>query len=170
MIILAIDPGTTSSAWLVFDTRTGQPLGTDLRGIEPNGDLLERLRGWHDAARVGEVPFIGALVVERIEPRYGLNVGWETIRTCEFVGALGEAAHLLPVALLRRSDILRHLGVAARGAADPGVRAALMDRWGGAASVRKGGPLHGITTHLWSALSVAVTWADMSPAEREAPR
>ncbi len=164
-VILAIDPGTTQSGWVLLD-------GSRIldAAIEDNAAVRARLRDWHDGARVGEVPFLGAVVVERIEPRYGLNVGWETIRTCEFVGALGEAAHPLPVALLRRSDILRHLGVAARGAADPGVRAALMDRWGGAASVRKGGPLHGITTHLWAALSVAVTWTDMSPAEREAAR
>ena len=155
MIILAIDPGTTRSGWVLLD-------GSRILGaaIEDNAALLARLRDWHDDARVGEGPFLGAVVIERIEPRYGLRMGWETIRTCELVGAVCEASGPLPVALLRRSDILRHLGVATRGAADPGVRAALMDRWGGATSVRKGGPLAGIKTHLWAALAVGVTWAE----------
>ncbi len=154
-VILAIDPGTTQSGWVLLD-------GSRIldAAIEDNAAVRARLRDWHDGARVGEVPFLGAVVIERIEPRYGLRMGWETIRTCELVGALCEATGPLPVALLTRSSILRHLGVAIRGSADSGVRAALMDRWGGAASVRKGGPLAGIRTHLWAALAVGVTWAE----------
>ena len=160
MIILAIDPGTTRSAWVMLD---GWRIVN--AAIEDNAAVLDRLR---------DRPHGVVVAIERIEPRYGQIMGWETIRTCELVGALAEAARPLPVALLKRSDILRHLGVVTRGpdatTADSGVRAALMDRWGGAQSVRKGGPLAGIKTHLWAALAVAVTWADMSPAEREAAR
>lgn len=145
--ILAIDPGTDRSAWVLLD-------GSSILGaaIEENARLLTRLR-------IGG-PGAWTVAIERIEPRYGLNMGWETIRTCELVGALTEAARPLPVVLLRRSEILRHLGVASRGSADSGVRAALMDRWGGEQSVRKGQPLAGIKTHLWSALGVAVAYAD----------
>ena len=153
MIILAIDPGTTQSAWVLLD-------GSRILGaaIEDNAEVLALLRAWHSPA--SDVSPLSAVAIERIEPRYGLRMGWETIQTCELVGALTEAARPLPVALLRRSAILPHLGVAARGSADPGVRAALMDRWGGVQSVRKGGPLAGIKTHLWAALSVAVSFVE----------
>ncbi len=161
-IILGIDPGTTQSAWLVLDGRT-----ILAAAIDPNADVLQLVRGGWAATRDGWSFVFSTVAIERIEPRFGLNVGWSTLLTCEFVGALTEAARPLPVALLRRSVILGHLGVATRGrgdatrtSADSGVRAALMERWGGEGSVRKGGPLVGIKTHLWSALSVAVTFAE----------
>jgi hypothetical protein len=53
---------------------------------------------------------------------------------------------------------------------DSMVRAALIARWGGEAVAIGGkgrgkartprGPLHGITSHTWSALAGAVTWGD----------
>ncbi len=152
MIVLGIDPGAARSAWILFE-------GSRIlnAAIEGNAAFLDRLRD----KSVG-IPF--AVAIEHIEPRYGQRTGWETIRTAYLVGALAEAARPLPVVLLCRSDILRHLGVVTRGpdkmTADSGVRAALMDRWGGADSVRKGGPLAGIKTHLWSALAVGVTFAE----------
>lgn len=145
--IVGIDPGTRRSAWLVLD-------GDEVRerGIDDNGEVLRVLR--HDLGAGWTV------AIERVEPRYGLRIGWETVATIEWVGRFVEASRPLPVALLNRSDVLRHLGIPPRANADSGVRAALLDRWGGTSAGRKGGALAGISTHLWSALSVAVAYRE----------
>lgn len=164
--ILAIDPGTTESAHVLLLCERGL-LDVAAHGKGANGNLLRIL----EHARTGPAP---AVVIERIEPRYGSQMGMETIVTAEWVGRFVEAARPLPVHLLRRSAILRHLGVAARGAsADAGVRAALIDRFGGrdAAIGRKAtpGPLHGIVADQWQALAVAVTFFDVPELAEAVP-
>jgi hypothetical protein len=144
--ILAIDPGSSYSAWVNVNAVKVQE-----HGIVPNAEMLPLLR----LARATGM----TIVIERIEPRYGLRMGWETIETCEWIGRFIQAADGMAI-LLRRSDILRHFNVSGKGTADAGIRAALMDRYGGTASVRKGFPLYGIHTHEWAALSVAVAYQD----------
>lgn len=147
--IFAVDPGTLQSGWVLLDGRQVKHCGVDDN---------ERVR-----ALVASQPVTTWVVIERIEPRYGLNMGWETIGACEWVGRFTEAARG-PVALLRRSVILRHLGVAPKGSADAGVRAALLDRWGGPSAARKGMALQHVKTHAWAALAVAVAWQDGAPS------
>lgn len=157
MSILAIDPGTTESAWLVLGS-AGPGLGPEPWAFAkvPNARLRQIL-----AAEMSRE--IAAVVIERIEPRYGRQIGMETLVTCEWVGRFAElAAPAVPVSLLRRSAILQHLRVGGN-AADAGVRAALIDRFGGEAAIgRKAapGPLYGVHGDLWAALAVAVTFHD----------
>jgi hypothetical protein len=154
--VLAIDPGSQQSAWIVL--QDGRP---DTFGIEANDTLAAWLRG---ILRL----FCDVVVIEQIEPRYGLQAGWEVLDTARWVGRFEEAASPVPVARLKRSEILRHLGVVTQGkarvSADAGVRAALVDRYGGkdAAIGRKAnpGPLHGISRDVWAALAVAVTFSE----------
>jgi hypothetical protein len=152
--ILAIDPGSARSAWLAYGTEA--PHVNSDWGIVPNDDFLPWLR---TAAAVFDV-----VVIETLEPRYGLSPGWETLDTARLVGRFEEAAHPTQVVRVKRSDILRDLGVVTRGpnktTADSGVRSALIDRFGGTPAIRKGGVLYGISTDVWSALAVAVTYAD----------
>jgi hypothetical protein len=165
--VLAIDPGSQFSGWLVY-----QPATASVRafGKVPNDELLAALRtgDWVDW------PAVDVVVIEAIEPRYGLQMGWETLDTSRWTGRFQEAAHPRPVVLLRRSEILRHLEVVTsprkgekRVSADSGVRQALTDRFGGkeAAIGRKAtpGPLHGITADVWAALAVAVVFDDLHP-------
>lgn len=156
--ILAIDPGPAESGWMLLTD--GQP---DLHGTDPNEQLLDRLA----FAEEREADWPDVVAIELIEPRYGLNPGWETLDTARWIGRFQQAASPVPVALLKRSDILRHLGVVTRGpnktSADAGVRAALLDRYGGSGA--KGtkaapGPLYGVSGDVWAALAVAVTHAD----------
>ena len=55
-------------------------------------------------------------------------------------------------------------------ARDPNIRQALLDRWGGKkrAVGRKGEgkPLYGISKDVWSALAVAVTYAEQVEGEQ----
>lgn len=143
--VLGIDPGTTRSAFVVLDGE--RIVGT---AIVDNEVLVADLRTTH----------VAMAVIERVEPRYGLRLGWETVQTIEWVGRFHEALDHCGVTLLPRSAILRHLGIAPKGNADSGVRMAMLDRWGGEAAGRKGGPLYGIRTHAWQALAAAVAYRE----------
>ena len=159
MTLLAIDPGSEHSGWVELDD-ADLPIGF---GDEANGQLLRRIRSWAAEAEADAI-----LAIEQIQPRYGLMIGWETIDTCRWVGRFEEAASAfdVPVRLLTRLGILKHLGVATSARkgekkpnADSGVRMALIDRYGSGAE-RKGGSLYRISGHMWAALSVAVAARD----------
>jgi hypothetical protein len=171
--ILAIDPGSEQSAWLVF--HAGQPVRHRF-GIRQNDDLLGHLRNGFDMGTIeGRFARPDVVVIETIEPRYGLQMGWSTLDTARWIGRFQEASQRwMPVALLKRSDILRHLGVVTsprkgekRVSADSGVRQALTDRFGGDSAIglkASPGPLYGISKDVWSALAIAVTYADTEEA------
>lgn len=162
-VILAIDPGPAESGYVVWNPVTGAVRAS---AVVPNEQLRSSLRAGVSADVV-------AVAIEQIEPRYGLSPGWETLDTARWVGRFEEAAQPTPVARLKRSEVLRHLGVVTRGpgktTADSGVRSALLDRFGGSSA--KGtkahpGSLYGIHGHLWAALAVAVTFADQEVGAR----
>lgn len=163
--ILAIDPGPVQSGWLLWDGPHQRPLRF---GISPNEELVGSLRSQLRSGDQHGAPDVVA--IELIEPRYGIQMGWSTLDTARWVGRFQEAARPVRVALLKRSEILRHLGVVTsprkgekRVSADSGVRQALLDRFGGTKA--KGtkaapGPLYGMTADMYSALAIAVTFAE----------
>lgn len=166
--VLAIDPGPTESAWLVYEPRDRVLIDC---GIDTNGDLLAQLR---QAERLGD-----HLAIEMIAC-YGMPVGAETFETCRWIGKFEEAwlrpegCEALPesrVSRIYRKDIKLHLCGTTR-AKDANVRQALLDRFGGSGAVgtkKNPGPLYGVKSHLWAALAVAVTWADLhASVDREA--
>jgi len=153
-VILAIDPGTTRSAWVVL--QDGRPVRF---GIDPNGTILGSLRaGMLTDGTLCRPP---VAVIEQVAS-YGMPVGAEVFETVRWSGRFEEALYPTPVAQLTRKAIVVHLCGSAR-AKDPNVRRALMDKFGGDASIgRKAapGPLYGFHADLWSALAVAVAYAE----------
>lgn len=158
MIILAVDPGDTHSAYVRYVV--GGPLLE--RGKVPNDEM----RG---IAANSHRPY-DALAIEMIAS-YGMPVGAEVFETCVQIGRLVEIGERQrfdcvgrpAVALVYRRDVKLHLCGQAR-AKDGNVRQALIDRYGGKerAIGRKAtpGPLFGISADVWQALAVAVTYAD----------
>ena len=147
MTILAIDPGTVQSAWLEYDPDQKQ---VGRFRLESNEDVLEVLRLLY--------PFQGTVVIEKMES-YGLPVGQEVFETLRWAGRFEEAASPTPVEYWPRRYVRKGLHLP-HTAGDPGVRAALIDRFGGSEATGKGGPLYGIHADLWSALAIAVTYGD----------
>lgn len=148
--ILAIDPGTTESAALVYETSRQMVL---IVGIIPNEAIIIALDEWNDA-----------VVCEWVECM-GMPVGKTTFETVYWIGKFSE--HADPFHRITRREIKLHLCGSAR-AKDANVRQALLNRFlptGGGKTPQVGtkakpGPLYGIRTHLWSALAVAVTYAE----------
>ena len=151
-VILAIDPGTTESGWVMFEA--GRVLTS---GTSPNARVLEKIR------MVGGYVMAGLhapvqLAVERFEAR-GMPIGDESIETLLWTGRFIQAWHEPDkVARVKRSTVKLHLCGTAR-AKDPNVRQALIDSLGPPGTKKAPGPTHGVTSHAWSALAVAVTVA-----------
>jgi hypothetical protein len=147
--ILAIDPGSERSAWLLWDSRV------EAFGIDTNDVVLDALRTRTWAPRPDVV------VVEKVES-YGMAVGAEIFATVHWSGRFTEAAYPTPVVGLPR----RAVKVAICGdtrAKDANIRRALLDRFGGAraqGTKREPGPLYGISKDVWSALAIALTFAE----------
>ena len=77
--ILAIDPGTDRSGWVVFDPATQRVIE---HGICSNEELVARLEtGQFDAMH---------LVIEKIAS-YGMPVGEEVFETCRWSGKFEQA-------------------------------------------------------------------------------
>jgi hypothetical protein len=156
MKILAIDPGTTESAYLEYDTETGRP-GLQF-GIVENAVLLALLRRSPELA-------VDHLAIEMVAS-YGMPVGADVFETVWWIGRFSEAwtnSTGRESEKIYRKDVKLHLCHSSR-AKDPHVRQAIIDRFGGKeiAIGRKGsyGPLKQITTHLISALAVALFVGD----------
>ena len=149
----AIDPGTTQSAWVIFES------GTILeKGLEPNEELRWRL--WRFINEASSKKEEVDVAIEMIQS-YGMPVGREIFETCLWVGRyveivkynLGREPHLYS-----RTKIKAYVTGSSK-AKDKDVRQALMTRFGGA---KKGEPLEGVSKDIWSALAVAVYHYDGS--------
>jgi hypothetical protein len=155
---LAIDPGTTESAY-VFAYGGGGECSVQGFGKVPNEELLDLLvRGAQCSG-----PFAQAqqLAIEMVAS-YGMPVGAEVFETCVWIGRFVQAL-TLPHEFIYRATVKAHVCKSAK-AKDGNVRQALIDRWGGKeraiGTKKKPGPLHGVSGDVWSALAVAVTFAE----------
>jgi len=148
MTVLAIDPGTNDSAYVVWDGKVVRE-----KAILPNDQLLNMARAW-------SFEDIDVVAIEMIAC-YGMAVGKETFETCLLIGRLQEAFERqgLTVKLIYRKEVCLHLCHSAR-AKDSNVRQALIDRHGAPGTKKKPGSIYGIASHLWSALAIATFVAD----------
>lgn len=146
--ILAIDPGTTESAVVIWD-------GTKVlqAHILPNERLREQL-----CFAGGDYTFAIEMVA-----CYGMAVGKEVFQTCVWIGRFAERCANEPLMIFRQ-QVKLHLCQSPR-AKDANVRQAILDKFGGkdAALGRKSapGPLYGVKSHLWAALAIALYVQDM---------
>jgi hypothetical protein len=145
--LLAIDPGTSASGWVIFD-------GSNVRasGVSCNEAVLtELLGGWQER-----------LAIEMIAS-YGMPVGAEVFETCVWIGRFIEAfARPAAAERIYRRDVKLELCGSPR-AKDANIRQALIDRLGPPGTKKTPGPTYGVRSHAWAALGVAVTvWARTS--------
>jgi len=141
MNLLAIDPGSTHSAFVLFD-------GTSVlaSGIFENADLLHYVR----KGELVNQPF-QAIAIERIRAQGKKMVGNETFETAEWSG-MYFAASPHPSHWITRIEafkvITKNFHEPSPKTADARVRAALIQQFGKLALV----------ADEWAALAVAETW------------
>ena len=170
MLIFAIDPGTTESAYVVWGhesywTKNG-PL-TDIESFDKqrNENIL-RLCYIHGKDRI-----IGGFAIEMVAS-YGQRAGRSIFETCYWIGRFVEAwcrgsaeihagQHKPWTFVYRRADVFKYLCPEGRPN-DAAVRVAIGNRYGGDIRKAKGtknnkGPLYGMKGDIFSALAVAIT-------------
>ena len=151
--ILAVDPGTTKSGWVML--HDGRVAGS---GVKDNAELLADIQ-LHSA-----FPPRTILALEMIAS-YGMAVGREVFETCVWIGRFQQAwSDPTAVRRIYRQTVKLHLCNSPK-AKDGNVRQALIDRFpatGGGKVPQIGtkdqpGPLYSVSSHAWAALGVAVT-------------
>lgn len=160
-MILAVDPGTTQSAYVLFE---GEDAEKPLRGfgIVENPRILKLMDDYKWKTAHFAVEMIAS---------YGMPVGADVFETCTWIGRFEERWGELCRSRVFRKDVKMHLCQSMR-AKDGNIRQALIDRYGpgkAAAVGRKAtpGPLYGVSKDVWAALGVAVTWWDLQNAAQE---
>jgi hypothetical protein len=141
MTALGIDPGTTKSAFILWD-------GARVRncGIVENAVFLDQLRS-------GDLMPYDLAAIERMA-NMGQRVGEEVLATVWWSGRFYEAlSRKGEVSRPYRTAIKKHLGCG-RGK-DKDVRAALIAKFGEPGTSKNRGALFGVSSHIWAALAVA---------------
>tara|TARA_R100000742_G_C4278876_1_gene102332 strand:- start:378 stop:893 length:516 start_codon:yes stop_codon:yes gene_type:complete len=161
MTTLAIDPGTTVSAFCVI-AHDNTVLAKDILPNEKMSDFL-----FSDHLNVLRVELTA---IEMIAS-YGMAVGKETFETCVWIGrfveCLTQGHPILPICKVYRKDVKLHFCNSMR-AKDANIRQSLLDLYppsGGGKTPQIGtksnrGPLYGVKSHIWSALAVAIYYQE----------
>lgn len=143
MRILAIDPGSKESAFVLWVNEHVGPYGY----LNNDEMLILIKKGGFDL-----------LAIESIEG-FGITAGQEIFDTCWWCGRFCQAFAVGNFKRIGRKEIKSHL-CSVTTAKDKDIREALIYRYGEPGKKTAPGKLYGIAGHCWSALAVAVTCAD----------
>lgn len=149
MNVLAIDPGPTQSAFVVYED-----------GTVRESFICENTVG------LCEISDRFDCVACEMLACFGMPVGSETFETAYYIGRIMAMAEHCRIKFHRvyRADVKIHLCGSMR-AKDSNIRQALLDIYGGSRQLAIGtkkskGPLYGVSSHCWSALAIAVTFCE----------
>jgi hypothetical protein len=151
--LLALDPGTTETGYIFYGDTTPY-----VCGVAKNHEVLELVK-----------KHAGPIACEMIAS-YGMAVGKEVFETCVWIGRF-QQAYFNPdlFNLVYRREVKIHLCGSVK-AKDANIRQAILDLFpttGGGATPQVGtkskpGPLYGVSSHVWPALGVALTFLKVS--------
>ena len=170
MRVLAIDPGSTESAYVVIDTDTRRPVAFDKTDNETLRDNLYDLR----------IPGFdsGKSYIEQIgHYGTGMPAGKTVFDTCVWIGRFYEAIFTrsdYPPELVLRAKVKTHLCGQAR-AKDPNVVQALVDRFApdatnhGKGTKANPGWFYGFRADIWQSYALAVYAADQLEVTAQQP-
>ena len=156
MVLLAIDPGTSQSAFLVLDTDTYSIID---KGKVENDVLIGMVKtGYFDMLVIEWIQNYGARL---IGGKVVGGAGQSVFETCRYVGRIQQIALDMgsKVELVYRTTIKAHITGKAN-ANDKQVRSCLLDRYGEKGTKSKPGILYGVNNDMFSALAVATYWVD----------
>jgi hypothetical protein len=147
--ILAIDPGTSQSAYCIY---SDNPPKIGPFGKLPNEDIL-KLALLHESE----------CAVEMIAS-YGMPVGEEVFETVLWIGRLIQIRKPNVTRLIYRRDVKLHLCQHSR-ANDSSIRQRLIDLFGKPGTKKNPGLTYGMKADIWQAFALAVTAAQTRVGE-----
>ncbi len=151
MFVIAIDPGPEEAAYVLWDGKQIESFGN-----LPNSEMLEYLQKRKDLIEY-------ACAIEQIRG-FGVMASDGLFDTCHWTGrflqAFGEhRTHMIP-----RKKAAAHVCGTGGISKDAFVREAIISKFGGKdvaiGNKKNPGKLYGISSHLWAALAVALTYWD----------
>jgi len=149
--LLAIDPGTDKTAWVVMAEDGKTILAHDITANKDMFDVLSKAAHYYGADR---------MAIEMMASM-GMAVGQSVFETAVWIGRFIQHWLYLKTwaeyELIYRADEKMHLCGNPR-AKDPNIRQAILDSYGPGDPVGKKknpGPLYGISKDEWSAIAVA---------------
>ena len=149
MRIIAIDPGTTLSAYCMIDVETYKPV--DFAKI-PNDNLL---------AYIERKESLRPYVVIEMVTSYGNQVGKDVFETVLWAGRFFQRAEDcgMEAAVLARQEVkLSHCN--SSRAKDANIIQALKDRFGDKGTKAAPGWFYGFKADIWQAYALGVTFLD----------
>jgi hypothetical protein len=151
LLILAIDPGSTESAYVVLDKELRPVKFGKINNFDLLNDLkMDRFHRDYD---------INHFVIEMIAS-YGMGVGKEVFETCVWIGRFAERANFKEVRYIYRKDEKMNLCGTMR-AKDSNIIQALKDRFGDKGTKKNPGWFYGFSKDIWQAYAVGVTYYDL---------
>jgi hypothetical protein len=154
MKILAIDPGNTESAYVIWD---GVKIHTAAKVA--NAEMRCVLRDYIVSDQ-GVRTEVKCVAVEMIAS-YGMAVGKSVFETCVEIGRLVQICHDRSVTptLVFRMEVKQGICHSSK-ANDSNIRTALMDRFGVKGTKKSPGFFYGFHADVWAAFAVAVVVVD----------
>jgi len=165
MKILAIDPGEYQSGWVIYDSKHKTILS---HGIDKNGLILSDT--FNSVGTEAD-----RMAIEMVAS-YGMAVGKTIFETCLWIGRFMERWDKKNIYLsvkVYRQQVKMYLCNTMRAKGN-NIRQAIIDKFeptGGGKCPQIGiksnpGPLFGISQHKWSALAIAITYAETLMVEK----
>lgn len=162
-VLMAIDPGTSESAFVVMDTEDYRIVD---KGKVENDALMALVKtGYFDMMAIEWIQNYGARL---IGGKVVGGAGQSIFETCRFVGRIQQISLDMgsPVHLIYRTTIKAHITGKANSN-DKQVRSCLLDRYGEKGTKLKPGKLYGFSNDMFSALAVATYWVDTSKKKQD---
>jgi hypothetical protein len=156
MNILAIDPGTTETAYVVL---------VDDEIAEFEKDENEEVR--QRVAQLLDKKLVDHVVIEMVKS-YGMRVGADIFETCVYIGELKRTAEDRGATVHRmgRKEVVLEVCRSPR-ASDGDVIQAMKDRWGEPGTKKTPGATYGIKDDIWQALGLATAFKDIKSRETD---
>lgn len=154
MKIMAVDPGSTDSAYVVVN----EHYEILAKGKITNEQLIDLIK----------IPtaYIDEIVIEMIAS-YGMAVGVTVFDTCVWIGRFWECSTAKEKAYIYRKEEKINL-CGTMKAKDTNIRQALIDRFGVVGTKNNQGFFYGFKADMWAAFAVAVTYLDKKKEDKNA--
>jgi len=150
-MILAIDPGSTESAYVLMDKNL-KPI--ELAKLE-NTELLQYICD-------GRFDTVKHIAIENVAC-YGMPVGKEVFDTCIWIGRFYEELLSMtviePIFVYRREEKMNLCKT--MKAKDSNIIQALKDRFGDKGTKKNPGWFYGFKKDIWQAYAVGATYSDL---------
>lgn len=150
VLILAIDPGETESAYVVMDENY-----KPIEFAKVANEELIKIINWHSRC-------MWCFTIEMVAS-YGMSVGKEVFETVFWIGRFwheAEAMNYCNMKRIYRKDVKMDLCGQTK-AKDSNIKQALIDRFGIVGTKKNPGWFYGFKADVWQAYALAVTYLDL---------